>query len=68
MAIVDRLEVSDDDGFDLYGIICSAVRDFVQRVNTTAVKKFEMVYSVDAIIKHIDEFDLVFNIDDELIA
>ena len=52
----------------VYKTNCSAVRDFVQRVNTTDVKKFEMVYSVDAIIKHIDEFDLVFNIDDELIA
>ena len=65
---VNRLEVSDDGGLDLEGIICSAVRDLVQRVNAVAVDKFEKAYSVDAILEHIDEFDRVFGIDGELIV
>lgn len=65
---VDCLEVFDDGGLDLEGIICSAVRDLVQHVNATAVEKFEMAYSVDAIIEHIDEFDRVFDAYGELIV
>ena len=65
---VDRLEVSDDGGLDLEGIICSAVRDLVQRVNVVAVDLFERAYSVDAILEHINEFERVFDVDGELIV
>ena len=65
---VDCLEVSDDGGLDLDGIICSAVRDLVQYINAVAVEKFELAYSVDAIIEHIEEFDRVFDVYGELIV
>ena len=65
---VDRLEVSDDGGLDLEGIIYSAVRDLVQRVNTVATDLFERAYSVDAILEHIDEFNRLFDVDGELIV
>lgn len=62
------LEVSNGGGVNVENIICSAVRNLVQRINAVAVEKFEKDYSVEAIMEHSDEFERVFNADGELIV
>lgn len=64
----ELLEVSIDSGIDVESVLLYSVHDLVRRINAIAVKKFEKVYSVDAIMEHIDEFDRVFDIDGELIV
>ena len=66
--MVNCLEVSNGSGVNVENIICSAVRNLVQRINAVAVEKFEKDYSVEAIMEHLDEFERVFNIDGELIV
>lgn len=62
------LEVSNGGGVNVENIICSAVRNLVQRINAVAAEKFEKDYSVEAIMEHLYEFERVFNTDGELIV